>query len=296
MATIAKVSTGWRARWRAPDGASRSKTFARRADAERHLTGVEHSKLMGSYTDPSAGRVSFRSYAESWRLVQPHRASTAISVEQDLRLHVYPTIGARAIAGIRTTEVQALVTALAGHLASSTVARVHGRVTSVFRAAVRDRVVAMTPCVDIRLPRAAWGTPVEEVLTTEQVLLLAEAVPPRYRALVLTGAGTGLRPGELFGLTADHLNFLRRTIRVDQQLVRSRGNGVGLGPLKTPSSYRTVPIPETVGEALAAHLATWPASGDGLVFTNEAGRPVQQHPFAVVWRRSGALAGLPSWA
>ncbi|MBA2625081.1 MAG: tyrosine-type recombinase/integrase, partial [Acidimicrobiia bacterium] len=41
---------------------------------------------------------------------------------------------------------------------------------------------------------------------------------------------------------------------------------------------------------------TWPASGDGLVFTNEAGRPVQQHPFAMVWARSRALVGLPSSA
>lgn len=62
-----------------------------------------------------------------------------------------------------------------------------------------------------------------EVLSAEQVHALADVVPPRYRNLVLTGAGTGLRPGELFGLTHDRVDFLRRTLRVDQQLVRVRG-------------------------------------------------------------------------
>jgi integrase len=51
-----------------------------------------------------------------------------------------------------------------------------------------------------------------EVLTTEQVLGLADAVPPRYSALIVSGAGLGLRPGELFGLTVDRVDFLRRTV------------------------------------------------------------------------------------
>ena len=41
----------YRARWRDPDGKSRSSTFIRKADAERFLTGQEHSKLTGGYVD-----------------------------------------------------------------------------------------------------------------------------------------------------------------------------------------------------------------------------------------------------
>ena len=36
---------------------------------------------------------------------------------------------------------------------------------------------------------------------SNHVLALAEKMPERYRALVLAGTGTGLCPGELFGLT-----------------------------------------------------------------------------------------------
>jgi integrase len=134
-------------------------------------------------------------------------------------------------------------------------------------------------------------------LTSEQVLALAGTVPERYRALVIAGAGTGLRPGELFGLELDCVDFLRRTIRVDQQLARVPGGGVGLTPPKTPASYRTVPLPQTVADVLAAHLARWsPYPELGVVFTSGTGGPVQQQPWAAVWETARRRAGLPEWA
>lgn len=58
MASITKVSTGWRARYRTPDNASRSQTFARKVDAERFLTSVAHKKISGTYIDASAARTT----------------------------------------------------------------------------------------------------------------------------------------------------------------------------------------------------------------------------------------------
>jgi integrase len=173
---------------------------------------------------------------------------------------------------------------------------VYGRVTAVFRAAVRDRVIPVSPCDgDVRLPRRR-GAAALELLTTDQVLALGDLIAPRYRALVIAGAGTGLRPGELFGLTLDRVDFLRRSVRVDRQMVRVRGGGVELGELKTERSMRSVPLPTVVADALAAHLAQHPAAAGRLVFTNERGAAIRQHPFAMVWATARDKAGLPAWA
>ena len=51
MASVDKVAKGYRARWPTPDGASRSRTFVRKVDAERWLTSVEYSKLTATYVD-----------------------------------------------------------------------------------------------------------------------------------------------------------------------------------------------------------------------------------------------------
>lgn len=299
MATIKRRSNRgnrWEVRFRDPEGKQRHRLFDRKVDAERFATSVEHSKLTGGYVDPGAGKVTFRSFAEEWRQVQIHRAGTAQSVEQQLRVHVYPAIGHRPIAAIRPSEIQGMVQRLGADLAPSTVEVIYGRVVAVFRAAVRDRVVTSSPCVDIRKP-AKPPASMLEVLSREDVLALAGSVPRRYRALILTAAGTGLRPGELFGLSVDRVDFLRRSLRVDRQLVRVRGAGVALGPLKTQASYRTLPLATVVADVLAAHLSEWPAVGEhGLIFTNERGAPIQQHPFAMMWEGAARRAGLPEWA
>ena len=72
---------------------------------------------------------------------------------------------------------------------------------------------------------------------------------------------------------------------------------VALGPLKTRSSYRTVPLPQVAADHLAAHLARWPAQTElGLVFCNERGGPIQQSPFAVMWANARRRAGVPEGA
>lgn len=297
MPSIDKVPTGWRARWRTPDGRSRSKTFARKIDAQRHLASIEHAKLTGGYVDPAAGKVTFRRYAEAWRQIQPHRHGTGVAVGHQLRLHVYPVIGERPIGALRPSEIQALVSKMSEQLAPSTLAVVYGRVVAVFRAAVRDRVITTSPCVDIRLPAAQSSSAVSEVLMPEQVLALADAVPARYRAVIISGAGLGLRPGELFGLTVERVEFLRHRVRVEQQLVRVRGAGVTTGPLKTSTSYLAVPLPEPVAGAIAAHLEAYGAHSElGLVFTNERSAPIQQYPFSTVFVSACRRASLPGWA
>ncbi len=142
----------WEVRYRDPEGTPTARLFDRTVAAARFVTGVDHSILIGAYVDPAAGKVTFQSFAETWRLIQVHRAGTAQSAEQQLRLHVYPAIGNRPIAAIRPSEVQALVQRLATQLAPSTVEVIYGRVVAVFRAAVRDRIVTTSPCVDIRKP------------------------------------------------------------------------------------------------------------------------------------------------
>ncbi|MDQ3898447.1 MAG: tyrosine-type recombinase/integrase [Actinomycetota bacterium] len=50
-------------------------------------------------------------------------------------------------------------------------------------------------------------------------------------------------------------------------------------------------------DRLAAHLARWPAHPElGLVFCNERGGPIQQHPFAMAWANARTKAGVPDWA
>jgi integrase len=292
VASISKRPNGkWLARWREyPGGPQRSRQFDRKADGERFLTRVESSKLDGSYLDPAAGRVSVCEYAERWRLAQVHRQSTADRLEVELRRRVYPAFGDRPIASLRPSEVQVWVKGLSAEVAPATVALTVRTLASVYRAAIRDRVVVSSPCEGVKLPEV----PREQVVpaSVAEVRALFEAAPGRLRATVLLGAGAGLRQGEVFGLTVDRIDFLRRAVRVDRQLVTPKVGEPVLGPPKRPASVRTVPVGRVVIDGLAAHMAAHPAEPGELVFTTESGDPVRRSRAAEVWRATARAAGV----
>lgn len=62
----------WYARYRDPNGRQLSRSFDRKADAERFLTGVESSKLTGSYVDPALARLTVGEWAAQWFDGQVH--------------------------------------------------------------------------------------------------------------------------------------------------------------------------------------------------------------------------------
>jgi integrase len=296
----------WDARWH--DGErQRHKAFERKADAKRFLAQVQADLTRGAYVDPRAGQVTVAAYAVQWRGEQLHRDSTAEFVERAFRLHVDPVIGHLRLGQVRSSHLQGWVKDRSRVLAPSTLRVVYSYVASMLGRAATDRLIGVSPCVDVRLPEVAHRDQV--IPTPEQVHALAAALPERYRAVPLLAAATGLRGGELFGLELGAVDFLRREIRVHQQLTVTSGRSPYLAPPKTKTSTRTVELPEVAGVALAQHLERFPATlvevddqtdprrrrrrAAALVLTNERGQPVHRASWAHVWTPAVAAAGLP---
>jgi integrase len=127
----------------------------------------------------------------------------------------------------------------------------------------------------------------------EVVERITAELPGWLRVAVPLGVGVGLRQAELSGLTVDRVDFLRRTLRVDRQLVTLGATPPLLSPTKTVSSNRTVPLASFVLEALAEHLRRHPAGPDGFVVTVPAGAPLNSNAFGHHWRRACRAAGVP---
>lgn len=191
MASIDRRPNGrWRARYRLhPGGPQRAKHFDRKIDAERFLTRVQGQLLDGSYVDPSAGQIVLRGYAAAWQAAQIHRPTTVVQVDAHLRNHVLPAFGDRTLASLRPTEIQTWVRGRAEVLAPSTVEVVYRIFSAILSGAVPDHLIVRNPAKGVRLPRQA-KTPVE-LPTVKQVEAVIDAMPERYRALVVLAAGTG---------------------------------------------------------------------------------------------------------
>ncbi len=104
-------------------------------------------------------------------------------------------------------------------------------------------------------------------------------------------AGTGVRQGEAMGLTLDRVDLERREVRIERQLIRVVDGQPVFGPPKTPASYRTVPLPDVVVEALRKHVAELGVRANDLLFTLDGG-PISRQAFGHKWRPVAKEAGL----
>jgi integrase len=262
-----KVS--YRARYRDPSGRQRVKTFRRKVDAEKYLALIEAAKLRGTWTDPAHGKVTLAEWLETWwGSAADLRPSKVARDRAYLNSLVLPRFGTTPLAAITQPEVQAWVAQLTARgFAAATVVKAYQLLGRTLTAAVNADMIPRSPCRAVRLPKIER----EEMgfLNPAEVAGLADAIGPRYRALVLLGAYGGLRMGELAGLRRGRVDLLRGMVDIAEIVVEVRGQ-LYTGPPKTRAGRRTVGLPRVVVEELAAHMGpVGPA--DAYVFTAEKG-------------------------
>jgi integrase len=109
--------------------------------------------------------------------------------------------------------------------------------------------------------------------------------------LVLLGAATGMRSGELRGLTVDRLIWGDHlTVRVDRQLTTTEPTW---GPPKTSKSDRAVTVDDTAAGMLQYHMARWPPHETGLIFTGRENGPLARTSIATAWAAATKGMELP---
>jgi integrase len=180
-------------------------------------------------------------------------------------------------------------------------AQAHRLLRAAMTTAVTDGVIDTQPC---RIPGA--GTPrrtlgrtpqvADRLLSPGQVAAIATAMPPRYRALVLAAAWSGLRQGELLALTPADLDLAVEpaVVRVRRGVRRSDAGTVEAGLPKTAASVRTVSLPRPLADALAAHLEAFVPDHPGApVFATSRGTLPARSNLNTTFRRALDAAGAP---
>jgi integrase len=295
----------WRVRYTGTDGRAHAKSFARKDDADRFRDTTAADVRRGTWIDPDAGTITLREFADSWLARQRTEASTREAVGTRLNRHIYPVLAGFTLAQLARDP------ALTGDwLAALTVSDAYRRVvfttlSAIMNDAVRRKLIPANPCLEVKRPkppasRAGSWTP-------QQVAAVRAALPGRWQVLVDLGARLGLRQGEIFGLAVPDVDFLRRVVHVRRQ-VRIVGGRLVFAPPKG-RKIRDVPLPQTVADALAAHLAAYPArpvtlpwnepGGAGetaqLVLTSATGLAVNRNTFnTYAWKPALAAAGIPA--
>jgi integrase len=259
------------ARYIDPAGRERSKSFTRRADAQKYLTEIEAAKLKGTWVDPAHGRVPFLAWFEEWWATTVNlRPKTRTRNEMVFRLYVLPRFGVVPLDAISQREVRAWVTSLTGRgLSPATVHKAYQLFAKAMAAGVDGGMLALTPCRGVPLPKVEY----EEMryLNPAEVACLAEAIRPGYQALVFLGAYGGLRIGELAGLRRSRVDLDAGTVDVAETVVEVEGRLL-FGPPKTRAGRRRIRLPRRVVDELVLHLRAPGRPTDPVFRARPAGR------------------------
>jgi integrase len=237
-------------------------------------------------------------YAADWMSQGQFSPKTAQLYELLLRLHLVPTFGELSIGDIRQEDVRSWRAVQlrtgpeqARPFGPVTVAKAYRLLRAILNTAVRDKRIRENPCQIKGADRES--SPERPVLSVPEVYRLADAIAPRYRALVLLATFGNLRWGELAGLRRRNLDLDGRCVRIVEtvyefsQLVK--------GTPKSEASKRKIILPELIMPELRLHLETYSAAGpDGFVFVGVKGGQLRRSNFSKPWARALAKAGLPA--
>ena len=245
-------------RFRGSDGAERSRTFRTRKEAERYERSQQSALDQGTWVDPRSGRVTLATWCAEWQRTVVHlRPSTQRIYDANIRNHILPDLGAVELGKLTPSMLRGWLAGLAvkvgrrGILAPGSVAQAYRTLNRLLEAAVENELLGRNPLRSVKPPRVE-AEPMR-FLSHDEVAALAAAIDPRYRALVLLAAYSGLRAGELAALRRKHVDLLHRTVTVIEQVQRIGGSFVVLPP-KSAAGRRSVALPTLVADALQDHL------------------------------------------
>lgn len=142
---------------------------------------------------------------------------------------------------------QFLVPVHRGTLSGKTKLHYHRFLSSVLETAVQWQLISANPCQRVKAPRASRKE--TDYLDEEQATQLIAALdqePIQYRTMILLILNTGLRRGELCGLSWADIDLDKAVLSVRRNAVYTVGKGVTLDTPKTSASQRSIKLPASV--------------------------------------------------
>lgn len=158
--------------------------------------------------------------------------------------NIQPVIGKMLIANVKPMHCKKVFIQIDADYAGSTIRQAYITMGTMFKAARMNDLIAKHPMDGVRFSKPVRAVDDIHYLTREEQRLFLETAQRSHSynqyALILE---TGLRTGEMIGLTWDAIDFERRTLTVNKTLEFRHAQKVWrAGPPKTQQSYRTIPL------------------------------------------------------
>ncbi|MBJ6746432.1 site-specific integrase [Streptococcus sp. 121] len=249
MAFYKKLSTGWQYRisYKDANGKYREKSkkgFKTKAQAQSAAMEAELLLKKNSFVNRDQ---SLLDYYKTWAKVykKPHVAERTWKKYEQTQKHIETYFGNTLLRDITPTRYQEIVNLFTSKYSQETADNFHYHIQSAVRIAVREKVIDTNFCDGAVVKSNINKKAIENKFLeeTEYLKLIEDSYSKSQYAsyfLIYLAAVTGMRFGELLGLTWDNVDFNNKMLHLDKSFDYT--DSKEFIPLKSKSSKRSIPI------------------------------------------------------
>lgn len=240
------------ARFVSSEGKRQVKCFSSLPEARNWL---EDAKYADRHEDVFAPPdMTVTEWFEFWisHIVGDLAPNTKRNYRERYEYNVKPVIGKMRLTDVKPMHCKKVFIQMDADYAGSTIRQTYITMGTMFKAAKMNDLITKHPMDGVRYTKPVQAPDDIHFLTRDEQIRFLE-VAKRSRnynqyALILE---TGLRTGEMIGLTWDAIDFQNRTLTVNKTLeYRHKQHFWRAGPPKTQQSYRTIPLTDRAYEIL----------------------------------------------
>ena len=240
------------ARFVSSEGKRQVKCFSSLPEARNWL---EDAKYADRHEDVFAPPdMTVTEWFEFWisHIVGDLAPNTKRNYRERYEYNVKPVIGKMRLTDVKPMHCKMVFNQMEAPYAGSTIRQTYIAMGTMFRAAVMNDMIPKHPMDGVRFTKPVRAVDDIKCLTTDEQQKFMEAAKRSHNyaqyALILE---TGMRTGEVIGLTWDAIDFEKRTLTVNKTLEFRHGEQYcRAGPPKMQHSYRTIPLTDRAYEIL----------------------------------------------
>lgn len=166
--------------------------------------------------------------------------------------NIQPVIGGMLLTNVKPLHCKMILNRMEEHYSGSTIRQTYIAMGTMFKSALMNDMLIKHPMNGVRFSKPVRAVNDIKYLTVEEQRKFMEVAKRSHNyfqyALILE---TGLRTGEMIGLTWDVIDWEKRTLTINKTLeFRHSQQYWRAGPPKTKQSYRTIPLTNRAYEIL----------------------------------------------
>lgn len=228
--------------------------FKTKKEAEQSLNEFLYEYSKGTWIEPQ--KITVKEFALEWIENYQHqlRSTTAEQYKNKITNWIIPLIGHYRLQDLKPIHAQSFINKLLEKLVPSTAHKIHAIAKLMLKHAVNMELIPKNPFSNVTIKDIKKKVETWTFEELDHFLKVVKKYDDFYYGVFAVASYTGLRKGEVLGLTRSNVDFKNNKIIIKQSVAETKEKGVYLDELKTPSSYRHVAIDSFVSSILKERI------------------------------------------